>query len=150
MVQWMNFHWHKKGSYSYSNYLHDEVAKCSVTAGNTAIRLVGGSSYNEGRVEILYNGVWGTICSDGWNLNNGIVICRSIGLSGANSYYVSSSPFGPGIGPVWLNKVMCDGTESSLARCSHLGVNITQNCKHTKDVGLRCSGVESKFVCLCV
>ena len=111
--------------------------------GNTAVRLVGGSSYNEGRVEILYNGVWGTICSDGWNVNNGIVTCRSIGFSGANAYFLSSSPFGPGIGPVWLNKVVCSGNELSLGRCGHLGINVTQNCIHTKDVGLRCSGFES-------
>ena len=105
---------------------------------------MGGSSYNEGRVEILYNGVWGTICSDGWNLNNAIVTCRSIGFSGAIRFYVTSSQYGPGVGPIWLDNVICDGSELSLASCSHPGVNVTNGCTHAKDVGVRCRGVESK------
>ena len=118
-----------------------------IFAGNTAIRLVGGSSYNEGRVEILYNDVWGTICSDGWSLNNAIVVCRSVGFSGANTFYVTSSQYGPGAGPIWLDNVMCDGNERTLARCGHFGVNITQDCTHMKDVGVNCSGLESKQIC---
>ena len=115
-----------------------------VNAGNTAVRLVDGSSYNEGRVEILYNGVWGTICSDGWNLNNAIVTCRSMGFSAVNTFYVTSSQYGPGVGQIWLDNVMCGGSEPSIARCSHLGINITQNCTHAKDVGVRCNGLEGK------
>ena len=107
---------------------------------------MGGSSYNEGRVEILYNGVWGTICSDGWSLDNAIVVCRSVGFSGANTFYVTSSQYGPGAGPIWLDNVMCDGNEPSLATCSHRGVNFTNStsCTHAKDVGVNCSGSESK------
>ena len=102
---------------------------------------MGGSSYNEGRVEILYNGVWGTICSDGWNFINGMITCRSLGLT---SLYVTTFQYGPGVGPIWLDNVMCDGSEPSLARCSHPGVNVTSGCTHAKDVGINCSGVESK------
>ena len=115
---------------------------CFVVIGNTAVRLVGGSSYVEGRVEILYNGVWGTVCSDGWNFINAIVTCRSLGFF---TFYVTSSNYGPGIGPIWLDNVMCDGNEPSLARCSHLGVGIIEDCTHAKDVGLKCSGGESKY-----
>ena len=114
--------------------------------GNIAVRLVGGSSYNEGRVEILYNGVWGTICSNGWNHNNAIVTCRSMGFSGANTFYITSSQYGSGLGPIWLDNVLCDGNEVSLARCSHLGINITQGCTHDKDVGVSCSGLESNYM----
>ena len=57
---------------------------------------------------------------------------------------MTSSQYGPGAGPIWLDNVMCDGNESSLARCSHHGVNITNSCTHAKDVGVNCSGSESK------
>ena len=71
-----------------------------------------------------------------------------MGFSGANTFYVTSSQYGPGVDPIWLDNVMCDGSEPSLARCSHLGVNITQGCTHLKDVGVSCSGLEGKYIAI--
>ena len=70
-----------------------------------------------------------------------MVTCRSLGF---DSLYVTSSQYGPGVDPIWLDNVMCDGSEPSLGRCSHRGVNITNGCTHAKDVGIRCRGIESK------
>jgi len=33
------------------------------------IRLTGGKNQYEGRLEVLFNGTWGTVCEDRWNLN---------------------------------------------------------------------------------
>ena len=46
-----------------------------------ALRLVGGRSSNEGRVEICINGVWGTVCHSSWDNNDATVVCRQIGYS---------------------------------------------------------------------
>lgn len=42
------------------------------------IRLVGGDS-NSGRVEVLYEGRWGTVCDDFFDKNAAKVVCRMLG-----------------------------------------------------------------------
>ena len=102
---------------------------------NGTIRLVDGSSDNEGRVEIFYE-QWGTVCDDFWDLNDAMVVCRQLGyLHAVNAY--SSSQFGQGTGPIWLDNIHCTGTESRLDQCTHNGIGV-HNCIHSEDAGVRC------------
>jgi len=45
----------------------------------TDVRLVGGDTANEGRLEVSYNGGWGTVCDDDFGNNDASVICGMLG-----------------------------------------------------------------------
>ena len=104
-----------------------------------AIRLLGGSSYKEGRVEVYYNGEWGTVCDDGWDDTDAGVVCRQLGFGSSGTSY-SNAYYGEGPGSIWLDNIKCMGSESTLVSCGHLGVNITRNCSHSEDAGVVCHG----------
>ena len=104
-----------------------------------AVRLVGGNSYNEGRVEVKYNGEWGTVCDDGWDDTDAGVVCGQLGFGSSGTSY-SSAYFGEGSGSIWLDNIECTGNETALAGCGHLGLMITRNCSHSEDAGVRCYG----------
>ena len=55
--------------------LHILLHIASCTSGDT--RLVGGDD-NNGRLEICTDGKWGTVCSDQFDYNDAIVICRQL------------------------------------------------------------------------
>ena len=97
----------------------------------------GGSNGFEGRIEIYYNGSWGTICDDDWDINDGNVICRMLGYQGATSVHYSAY-FGEGTGEIVLDDVNCNGTENDVAHCSHSGF-VINNCQHYEDAGVICA-----------
>ena len=48
---------------------------------NGDIRLISVGNPLEGRVEICHDGVWGTVCSNGWETADAVVACRQLGYS---------------------------------------------------------------------
>ncbi|XP_030284079.1 macrophage receptor MARCO-like isoform X2 [Sparus aurata] len=95
------------------------------------VRLV--PSGRRGRVEVRHNGVWGTVCDDSFDTNDGTVICRMLGYTRASTVFQAEA----GSGQIWLDDLRCTGTESSIFDCSHNGAG-THNCGHGEDVGVQC------------
>ena len=86
---------------------------------------------------MLHDGAWGTVCDDGWDLNDAQVVCRSLGYSNASDAPMSAF-FGQGSGQIWLDDVNCLGHEISIERCSHIGWSV-HNCNHGEDASVICS-----------
>uniref|UniRef100_A0A673VM13 Metalloproteinase inhibitor 2 n=2 Tax=Suricata suricatta TaxID=37032 RepID=A0A673VM13_SURSU len=103
------------------------------------MRLADGEAANEGRVEIFYQGQWGTVCDNLWDLTDASVVCRALGFENATEA-LGRAAFGPGRGPVMLDEVECTGTESSLAECRSLGW-LKSNCRHNQDAGVICTNM---------
>ena len=106
-----------------------------------SVRLIGGSTEYEGRVEFYYNGQWGTVCNDSFDINDAEVVCRQLHFNGANET-LGSAQFGTGTGPIWLDDVWCNGSEQELSECPHSSNNSfgNHNCNHQQDAGVRCTG----------
>ena len=63
-----------------------------------SVRLTGGSNNNEGRVDVYYNRVWGTVCDEYWHTSEAKVVCKQLGLPYTNAQAVHDSTFGQGSG----------------------------------------------------
>ncbi|XP_073670083.1 scavenger receptor cysteine-rich domain-containing group B protein-like isoform X3 [Paramisgurnus dabryanus] len=102
------------------------------------LRLVSGSDSCCGRVEILHNGQWGTVCDDDWDITDADVVCKQLNCGRAISAPLNAA-FGQGSGVIWLDNVGCSGNENSLTQCSHRGLG-QHNCNHGEDTGVVCTG----------
>ena len=88
-------------------------------------------------MEVYYNGEWGTVCDDGWDLRNAQVVCRQLGF-GTPITARDSAYYGRGSGQIWLDRVSCVGTELTVEDCSHDGWR-NHDCSHSEDAGVQCS-----------
>uniref|UniRef100_A0A8C0BUC9 Neurotrypsin n=1 Tax=Buteo japonicus TaxID=224669 RepID=A0A8C0BUC9_9AVES len=117
----------KKSDWGQQNcdHIEDAGVSCDPFTEGT-VRLAGGRSPSEGRVEVYYNGDWGTVCDDGWTHLGAQVVCRQLG------------DYAAGQGFILLDDVACAGTELSLLDCPHSNWG-QHDCSHAEDVGVRCS-----------
>ncbi|XP_067469613.1 lysyl oxidase homolog 3B isoform X1 [Thunnus thynnus] len=101
------------------------------------VRLKGGAKLGEGRVEVLKENEWGTVCDDRWNLLSASVVCRELGFGSAKEA-LTGARMGQGMGPIYMNEVKCLGTEKSIWNCPFKNIT-SEDCQHTEDAAVRCN-----------
>ncbi|XP_071486157.1 CD5 antigen-like [Diadema antillarum] len=107
------------------------------------LRLAGGSTPRQGRVEIYHGGEWGTICDDSsWATKDASVACRQLGFSHADGLTISYSARIKEHLLVertnHLSDIDCTGYESRIEDCSHSGWG--SNCSNARGAKVECSG----------
>ena len=99
-----------------------------------SVRIVDGPTSYQGRLEVLYNGEWGTVSNSGFDRQDADIACRQLGYNGSAAVYTH----GEGTGFVWLTDVNCNGIETSLDQCAHDGW-VCNGCSHNSVVGIICA-----------
>ncbi|XP_052775111.1 uncharacterized protein LOC128213450 [Mya arenaria] len=117
-------------TYTQSSLICDKI-------GIDDIRLVDGMDAYSGRVEILIDGVWGTLCgssfdSTTWDVvfavNVASTLCNmALNTTEYGSRYWSSAfyntEFGPGNGPVFIDKIRCPLSGTHIDNCTYSRVS---------------------------
>ncbi|EDV28341.1 uncharacterized protein TRIADDRAFT_21345, partial [Trichoplax adhaerens] len=102
------------------------------------LKLIGGPNKYTGNLAIFYNGTWGSVCDDYFDLKAADVACRQLGFTKVRKYYCCSR-YNSNITKYWLDDVKCVGNESFLSNCQHRRWGY-HNCISDEEAGVECEG----------
>lgn len=97
-----------------------------------------------GRLEILYNDTWGTVC-DHWFYNlDANVACRTINRIGNFKGCTEDRLVGPGAPgqQIWIGMMNCTGDELNVGSCPHTAWG-KHTCSHADDISISCTQIIS-------
>jgi len=110
---------HRGWRVSDCNNHEDASVRCHVPPlQGHQIRIQGGANPKEGRVEVFHDGKWGTVCGDGWGIEEAMTVCRQLNLGYAGRA-VAHNNFSQTDLKVIMSGVQCRVDEISLYNCQH-------------------------------
>ncbi|XP_045768313.1 protein bark beetle isoform X2 [Maniola jurtina] len=106
------------------------------------IRLLGGRTPHEGRLQVRIDGKWGTVCNYGWNIVNAALVCNQVGLAlNPDDWFLEPIEI-PSAGmteDIILSNVDCTEFDNDITKCRAETIESFENsCTHDNDVGVRC------------
>ncbi|XP_072155093.1 protein bark beetle isoform X2 [Bemisia tabaci] len=106
------------------------------------VRLLGGRSSSEGRLQVKVGEKWGTVCNYGWTMRDAAVVCNQLGLILNPDDWLLTRNEIPHAGlteDILLNNVRCTEDDFDITQCqSERLPDFENSCTHNDDVGLRC------------
>uniref|UniRef100_A0A671QXP5 SRCR domain-containing protein n=1 Tax=Sinocyclocheilus anshuiensis TaxID=1608454 RepID=A0A671QXP5_9TELE len=99
-------------------------------------RLAAGSHLCSGRLEILHDQTWMSVCDAAFDQQDAEVVCRELDC-GAPVQVLGAAAFGKGDTQMWTQDIQCRGNESQISFCSISSHK--HNCSSDNNVGLKCS-----------
>ncbi|XP_044255606.1 protein bark beetle isoform X2 [Tribolium madens] len=106
------------------------------------IRLLGGATETEGRLQIKIDNEWGTVCNYGWTMKNAALVCQQLGyVLNPEDWFLkpSETPSAGMSEDVILSNVQCDDFDLDITKCkAETKGNFENSCTHENDVGIRC------------
>lgn len=106
------------------------------------IRLLGGNTETEGRLQIKVDDQWGTVCNYGWTIENAALVCQQLGyVLNPDDWNLERNEI-PAAGTtekVILSNIQCDPFDLDILKCKaeHI-IDFENSCNHDNDVGVRC------------
>ncbi|NWW48014.1 WC11 protein, partial [Pedionomus torquatus] len=103
-----------------------------------ALRLVNGNGC-AGRLEVFYNGTWGSVCSNRMSQVTAITVCKHL-KCGDGGEIMEDFQYGSGSGPTWLDHIECMEQHNSLWKCQSDPWN-PQSCDNrAEETHISCTG----------
>ena len=132
-------------------FLFTDIGVINANCTDYDTKLVDGLSFNEGRVLICINGLWGNHCSKHINSNDAKVICQTLGfkqglnLSNRHSNnhfiggttYIGHFPNGAN-NPMLFTDIGCANSAASLIDCTKYHFTKTSTCDTRSITAVRC------------
>ena len=92
-----------------------------------------------GRLQVFYNGTWGSVCSNSMTPDTVTLVCKELGCGDGGSLE-RHQPSGRKSGPAWLDSVQCGERNSSFWQCPSTPWN-PQSCQDLREVtNITCNG----------
>ncbi|XP_072396976.1 protein bark beetle isoform X1 [Diabrotica undecimpunctata] len=129
-------------TYEVDTEAYDPDAEMIEIEPKVPIRLLGGNSETEGRLQLKINNEWGTVCNYGWTIENAALVCQQLGyVLNPDDWNMERNEI-PQAGTtekVILSNVQCTDFDLDILDCkSEKVVDFENSCSHENDVGIRC------------